>query len=575
MGNIIIYSKTKSRGIANTTTSEGKLIPYQIGNGKYMKTGLARNPKGYMVIKAFQVPSDVKTLRQHEKYMDYVNSKLNPIEQPNLAPFTRFFFDEKTQTEYLVRPYFHSCLDARLNSRPFPSDIEKRWIVYQGLQALQQLHSQNLSHGDIKPENFVVTSTGWVYLTYPHIFVGCLSLEDNIYTYFSYFFTSQKRHACYLAPERIVQYPMSLLFISVMPSGEITNANPPCYTDGTLPPDQPCDIHWSSDIFSMGCVIAEIFTHGQELFDLSSLLRYRSEDVDLSPILNRISDEKIRELVEAMINKNDKERSSAEQYLNRFTNDDSVFPMIFRTMVYPLFRESMRAVNCGSDARIALTPTPMGDHVLEVEEEVDERVPALPFGKESILLVLPLVTASLRSVKYAVSKIYAMRFLTDLSRYLDDEVVLHRILPHLVNVLMEACRPVSPTSEYASAIRCITSVLNCIHTLPRSDFNLVSTYILPAISAAQEKDDYQVKLTVAECLSDIALSGRRLLNVEQKEKIYEAQTQSQEADKTKISVASSYSEDIEQLRDSVRMCLLRALSDSDEESPAVSVQNAG
>lgn len=27
MGNIIIYSKTKSRSIANTTTSEGKLIP--------------------------------------------------------------------------------------------------------------------------------------------------------------------------------------------------------------------------------------------------------------------------------------------------------------------------------------------------------------------------------------------------------------------------------------------------------------------------------------------------------------------------------------------------------------------
>ena len=54
----------------------------------------------------------------------------------------------------------------------------------------------------------------------------------------------------------------------------------------------PCS--WSSDIFSLGCVIAEIFTQGQELFDLSSLLRYRSEDVDLSPILNRISDEKIR-----------------------------------------------------------------------------------------------------------------------------------------------------------------------------------------------------------------------------------------------------------------------------------------
>lgn len=42
------------------------------------------------------------------------------------------------------------------------------------------------------------------------------------------------------------------------------------------------------------------------------------------------------------------------RYLNRFTSDDSVFPMIFRTLVYPLFRESMRAVNCGSDARITL-----------------------------------------------------------------------------------------------------------------------------------------------------------------------------------------------------------------------------
>ena len=104
------------------------------------------------------------------------------------------------------------------------------------------------------------------------------------------------------------------------------------------------------------------------------------------------------------------------------------------------------------DDQLTKTPTPTGDPVLEVEEEVDERVPALPFGKESILLILPLVTASLRSVKYAVSKIYAMRFLTDLSHYLDDEVVLHRILPHLVNVLMEACRPVSPTSEYASVM---------------------------------------------------------------------------------------------------------------------------
>lgn len=45
-----------------------------------------------------------------------------------------------------------------------------------------------------------------------------------------------------MAPERIVPYPMSLFFLPFMASGEITNTNPPCYTDGILPPDQPCDI---------------------------------------------------------------------------------------------------------------------------------------------------------------------------------------------------------------------------------------------------------------------------------------------------------------------------------------------
>ena len=38
---------------------------------------------------------------------------------------------------------------------------------------------------------------------------------------------------------------------------------------------------WSSDIFSLGCVMAEMFTGGQELFDLTSLLRYRNDPSSL------------------------------------------------------------------------------------------------------------------------------------------------------------------------------------------------------------------------------------------------------------------------------------------------------
>lgn len=52
---------------------------------------------------------------------------------------------------------------------------------------------------------------------------------------------------------------------------------------------------WESDIFSLGCVFAEIFTQGQELFDLSGLLRYRSDDNSIpTELLNRINNQNMK-----------------------------------------------------------------------------------------------------------------------------------------------------------------------------------------------------------------------------------------------------------------------------------------
>ena len=50
---------------------------------------------------------------------------------------------------------------------------------------------------------------------------------------------------------------------------------------------------WSSDIFSLGCVMAE-------LFDLSSLLRYRNDPASLpSSLLNRIGNAEVKVGAEA------------------------------------------------------------------------------------------------------------------------------------------------------------------------------------------------------------------------------------------------------------------------------------
>ena len=50
-------------------------------------------------------------------------------------------------------------------TRPFLSDIEKQWLIYQLLVALDKMSFYGLYHGDIKSENVMVTSLGWVFLT--------------------------------------------------------------------------------------------------------------------------------------------------------------------------------------------------------------------------------------------------------------------------------------------------------------------------------------------------------------------------------------------------------------------------
>lgn len=49
--------------------------------------------------------------------------------------------------------------------------------------------------------------------------------------------------------------------------------------------------------FPPGCVIAELFTEGVPLFDLSQLLAYRNGLFSPDPVLNKIEDRSIRELV--------------------------------------------------------------------------------------------------------------------------------------------------------------------------------------------------------------------------------------------------------------------------------------
>lgn len=63
--------------------------------------------------------------------------------------------------------------------------------------------------------------------------------------------------------------------------------------------EKSCPIHYSQALvlYFPGCVIAELFTEGVPLFDLSQLLAYRNGQFAPDQVLNKIEDRSIRELV--------------------------------------------------------------------------------------------------------------------------------------------------------------------------------------------------------------------------------------------------------------------------------------
>ena len=85
------------------------------------------------------------------------------------------------------------------------SVIEKHWLTFQLIAALNQLHRNEIYHGDIKPENILLTSYNHLFITdmvnYKPIYVSI----DDLKTFKTYFCELDNTSRCYFAPERLVK----------------------------------------------------------------------------------------------------------------------------------------------------------------------------------------------------------------------------------------------------------------------------------------------------------------------------------------------------------------------------------
>lgn len=122
------------------------------------------HPQVYFKPSYFKPSSTAESsLKAYEEVLAAVRDLLTVNGAPNVMPFR--WFRETAHAAYLVRQHFHSNLLERLGTPPFLTLIEKKWFAFQLLQALKQCHDAGVCHGDVKIENVMLTSWGWLFLT--------------------------------------------------------------------------------------------------------------------------------------------------------------------------------------------------------------------------------------------------------------------------------------------------------------------------------------------------------------------------------------------------------------------------
>ncbi|XP_075509748.1 serine/threonine-protein kinase VPS15-like [Primulina tabacum] len=296
-----------------------------LGRGRFLKSILCKHDEGLVLVKVYFKRGDSITLRDYERRLAHIRDVFSNLDHSHVWPFQ--FWLETDKAAYLLRQYFFNNLHDRLSTRPFLSLVEKKWLAFQLLYAVKQSHEHGVCHGDIKCENVLVTSWNWLYLADFASFKPTYIPHDDP-SDFSFFFDTGERRRCYVAPERFYEH-----------GGKMQMAQ-----DAPLTP--------AMDIFSVGCVIAELFLEGQPLFELSQLLAYRRGQYDPSQHLEKIPDSVIRKMILHMIQLDSESRLPAESYLQNYA------VVVFPTYFSPFLHKFYSLLNpLSSDAKVLACET--------------------------------------------------------------------------------------------------------------------------------------------------------------------------------------------------------------------------
>eukprot|EP01135_Chromosphaera_perkinsii_P009282 Nk52_evm34s1705 gene=Nk52_evmTU34s1705 len=508
-----------------------------LSSTRFLKVVRVGHAEGTLVLKIFSKPGGA----QQGNYDVFIN-KLEEIRELLSNCHNIIACSYISETDRVVctgRQYAANNLYDRISTRPFLSLIEKKCICYQILCSLKECHSNKVVHGDIKAENILVTTFNWVLLCDFACYKPTYLPVDNPAS-FSFFFDTSGRRSCYVAPERFY-HPSDENSENVLLGKRSAFGPMDEFREGELTP--------AMDIFSAGCVIAELFNDGIPLFDLSQLLLYRKGEYYPSKVLEKIKDPDIRELIEHMIQLDSEKRFSAQNYLMMWKH--KAFPPELYDEIYPFMK---RFSSCNSadenvkylkkqfsfiftrlmdekkkKTRVSvehleglsyktgrfISTANMQDEeykLQDFDEGGDEGSSSYNMTNvntiDSMVILISLVTHCVRSLRFSSSKLSALSLMLEMARYTDDVFIIDRIVPYVIVLLSDKLGTVR-----SAALRTLTQVLQLIKYVPPSDANIFPEYILPSIAYFVADEDVLTRVTYAENIASLAETGLKFLEI--------------------------------------------------------------
>ncbi|KAG9397037.1 Protein kinase domain [Carpediemonas membranifera] len=285
-------------------------LSHSLGYSRFMRTLVCDSTvdNSKVLVKAYFKPPDSRLEETHQKVVE-IGDLLRDV--PNCLPWSDANNDPNSPAAFLIRPFIHTNLTDLLATPPFLTYWQRLWVTYQLLVAVRDAHAAGVVHGQVKTENVLVTSYGWVYLSDFAPFKPCY-LPGNNPTQFSFFCDTMERRSCYLSPERFYMDKMT--------------SDPTRPAPVSLPVGRPSE---SMDSFSVACVLVEVWT-GRPLFTLTHALQYIDGEYSIDADLDEVACDALRPALRAMLSPEPSDRPACGDVLIQLTG--TVFPHVFSSL---------------------------------------------------------------------------------------------------------------------------------------------------------------------------------------------------------------------------------------------------